>query len=356
LHDFPMHATSTAQNSELGAYVMKKRFLREHGITEAQRKLFRWNQMSFLSIGSIEITFIQADREALLNNLEREPLGSGSIGECYRSKLADGTPIVVKIITPSKRKKFTEAIARAKALAPTLELYAEEVAGVREAHRLLGMFTAMVEKELDLRQEGWNSDKMREKLPEESRNFFGIPEIFYAKNGVLVQQYVQGQKLASIPDAALRKETAEKIRALFLMGQILGWGFYHSDLQPGNILVDPTSKKVWLLDFGQVGELSEAQRKHLSQFIGASGGAYSKGIVEALEEMGEKQKNYEKEALVQEVQKILDSHPQIGPENTPEIVNYLFRKCHEKGLWIDLTYLQLLKGLATWEATARSAQ
>jgi ubiquinone biosynthesis protein len=285
---------------------------------------------------------------SILKNLEQRPLGSGSIGECYRSRLSTGEEVVVKVIPPSKEKKFKDAMERMKKVQRILDLYAEgEVPGAREASRLIGMFLEMVEKEFDLLNEARNGIRMSEDLPEGIR----IPEYVsdLASEKVLVQRLVKGVKLDKVKDPELRRGVVEKLRNLFLVKQVFERGVYHSDLQPGNILVDEETGTAYLLDFGQVGELSEGERKNLME-----AGAYFVGddaarCVEALERMAKPGPAFNKSRLVEEIRDLKEGWRLSN--DLSQTVNGIFQACHRSDLWIDLVYLQLLKGVATLEAT-----
>lgn len=65
------------------------------------------------------------ERAAILKNLNSKPLGSGSIGECYKSMLSNGEEVVIKVITPSKERRFTAALARLRRIAEILSSYVE---------------------------------------------------------------------------------------------------------------------------------------------------------------------------------------------------------------------------------------
>src|SRR5262249_33418353 len=148
---------------------------------------------------------------------------------------------------------------------------------------------------------------------------------------------------------SLQTLVIDRLRNFFLSKQVFEKGSYHSDLQPGNILVDEATGGVWLLDFGQVGRLNESQRGQIKRFVFSCIDGNPKSIVNELEKMGSPSSSYEGNLLVSEIGSILTAWDHDMSHLAP-VVTKVFRSCHDRGLEIDLDYLQLLKGIATFEA------
>lgn len=290
----------------------------------------------------------QENYQSILKHLNPKPLGSGSIGEAYESRLADGTPVVVKVRTPSKESRFKEALQKVKAVRPLADLHVDDLPGAREASRLLEMFENLVERELDFKEEADNQTLFLDHLP----NGIGIPKNFYATHNLLIQQKVPGKPLSDIKDPKIRKQVMDKIREHFMATQILQQGIYHSDLQPGNIIYDEATGKIWLIDFGQIGVLETKEQEALLQFILATQSRNAALALASLENMGVKQPNYNPAELAQSIASLM---PASGAptENISQVITPLFRACQKAGLLIDLSFLKLLKGVSTFEATAR---
>jgi ubiquinone biosynthesis protein len=64
--------------------------------------------------------------------------------------------------------------------------------------------------------------------------------------------------------------------------QIFEWGFFHADPHPGNLLVLP-GNRIGILDFGMTGQLSQADRNALVEFVIALGRDDVERIVETIE-------------------------------------------------------------------------
>ena len=294
----------------------------------------------------------------LIDHLEPKPLGSGSIGECYSSQLPDGRRVVVKVITPTKKARFLAALARIEEVHRLLELYDGRIEGAAEGARVMKMFIDMVRKELDLRVEAASARAMSESGDRPEGMI--IPEYIdqLTQESVSVQDFVPGVKITQIADPKLRQNALEMLQG-YLLNQVLQEGCYHSDMQPGNILIDPASGTAALIDFGQTGELTPEERGNVQLMINAfleeDPARRSEVIAEVLERMsGNVPSSYSRGALALDIRETLE-HRAIDPANLSETIMHLFRASNRHGLVTKLAYLQLLKGLATFEATMKDA-
>ena len=75
---------------------------------------------------------------------------------------------------------------------------------------------------------------------------------------------VQGVPIDEAPDGPERAEAARELLAA-CFHQVLSVGFFHADPHPGNLLW--ADDKIWLLDLGMVGEVSDADRRRLTLLL-----------------------------------------------------------------------------------------
>lgn len=295
----------------------------------------------------------------LLANLDAKPLGSGTIGETYRSAITvNGVrqEVVVKVIPKSKEDKLKLALDRVEKVGKLLELFSGELAGAAQAHRLVEMFSKMIVLELDLSQEARNMKAVRAGHSDS----IGIPGVIVGENGealvntkVMVQQFVPGIPLAQIGDTAKRQGILQEVQ-IELLRQALELGVYHSDLQPGNIRLQENtdgSYKIWLLDFGQVGRLDASERDLVQDFIVQVSGQDPTEIIRVLQAMSRSEAGYDFRGLQEDVSRIVAEWSQ-DPARIAAMVNEIFEASSKRGLKIGIPFLQLLKGLATFEAMA----
>jgi len=186
--------------------------------------------------------------ESVYAEFDPTPIASASLAQVHAAQLHDGRRCAVKVQYPG-----IEGIVRADLRNLLLVLrwlaWLERDFDLRVVAREGLKYIPM---ELDFVHEADNADTMR-------RNFagdpaVGVPEIYreFSARRVLTMELIEGIKITDI--AALeragidKRAVAQKLMDQFC-AMILRDGFFHADPHPGNILVQPGPRLVYL-DFG----------------------------------------------------------------------------------------------------------
>lgn len=197
-----------------------------------------------------------------------EPLASASIGQAHIARLHDGTPVVVKVRRPGvvdrielDLRLIASVVGVAARLSPTARLV--DVTGIFEE------FSSTLRKELDYCEEAANADRF-------ASNFAGHPHVVIpcihhgATTGrVLTLDLVVGTKIDDVD--ALRSGGIDPAAIASLvvdmaLVMIFDHGFFHADLHPGNLFVQPDGR-VGLIDFGMVGHVDDATRANMIRLL-----------------------------------------------------------------------------------------
>jgi len=118
------------------------------------------------------------------------------------------------------------------------------------------------------------------------------------------------------------------------------------------LLVDEQTGDDWIIDFGQVGRLDSEEQQGVMQFVAAVQGDDVETMANVLKRMSEVSGPFMRENLVADLKAIMKGWD--GDTNyIADVVTKIFKACHPCGLQIKLSYLQLFKGIATFEATAQ---
>ncbi|MBK1733717.1 ubiquinone biosynthesis regulatory protein kinase UbiB [Halorhodospira abdelmalekii] len=205
----------------------------------------------------------------LFAEFDDTPIASASIAQVHSARLHDGTAVVVKVVRPGIRAVIGHDLELLYAAARMTERY------VPDAKRLHPVeIIAELEKnlydELDLMREAANASQLR-------RNFLDsdllyVPAIHwrYTSRDVLVMERVHGIPVSDIP--ALRahgidlRRLAERGTEIFFT-QVFRHSFFHADMHPGNIFVDPERKqepRYIAIDFGIMGSLAPVDHHYLA--------------------------------------------------------------------------------------------
>jgi ubiquinone biosynthesis protein len=143
-----------------------------------------------------------------------------------------------------------------------------------DTEQLVDEFARSIRGELDYRAEARSAEAFR-------RNFAGdpsvcIPRVYwtYTRERVLVLELLEGTQLADIDVASMspeeRRSLVNRIAETW-MTMIFRHGFFHADPHPANVFVLDGGDVVGLVDFGQVGKLTDSDMSRLTRlFIDAA--------------------------------------------------------------------------------------
>ncbi len=201
----------------------------------------------------------------LFARFDESPLASASIAQVHTAQLHDGREVIVKVVRPN----IKSTIRRDLALLYTLAELAERFwADGRRLHprEVVAEYDKTIMDELDLMREAASASQLR-------RNFAGseklyVPEVHWplTRRDVMVMERISGTPIGDID--ALRaqgidfKRLAENGVEIFFT-QVFRDNFFHADMHPGNIFVEPSGRYV-AVDFGIMGTLNEADQHYLA--------------------------------------------------------------------------------------------
>jgi len=207
--------------------------------------------------------------EALFTSFEDRPVAAASIAQVHFATTTEGEQVAVKILRPG----IEEAIGRdldfflwlaewAERLHPPLRRYKPV-----EAVRLVARSTR---REMDLRLEAAAAAEFAENNKDAVG--FRVPRVDWRRTGrrVVTFERVEGlpaderERLLAAgldPDAILERA------AVVFFNQVFRDGFFHADMHPGNMLIDPKTGDIVALDFGIMGRLELADRRNLAEVL-----------------------------------------------------------------------------------------
>jgi ubiquinone biosynthesis protein len=207
-------------------------------------------------------------------DFERDPVASASVAQVHFARLpgklpgVQGREVAVKILRPGIAPVIAQDLALLDLLAWLLEKLWSD--GPRlKPREVVAEFAKHLHDELDLMREAANCSQLR-------RNFKGsallaVPEVLwdYCHQNVMTMERMQGLSVSHIDTL---KAAGVDLKALSRAGvdifftQVFRDAFFHADMHPGNILVDPgcSPARYIALDFGIMGSLSEVDQRYLA--------------------------------------------------------------------------------------------
>ena len=204
--------------------------------------------------------------ERLFVEFDEVPVAAASIGQVHRATLPNGARVAVKVQRPGAARQVEADIVL---LYQAARLARERIRALDfiDARQLVDEFARSIRKELDYRLEGRNAQLFH-------RHFAGaervtVPKVFWSYSGtrVLTLDWVDGVQLADLDLGAMtmeeRRDIAYRITETW-MAMIFRHGFFHADPHPANILVEPATGTIGLVDFGSAGKLTDDDMSKLT--------------------------------------------------------------------------------------------
>ncbi len=245
----------------------------------------------------------------LYREFDETPVAAASLAQVHRAKLADGTPVIVKVQRPGIRDLVETDIE-------IMYRRARFVEGHWERARIYGLtdiveeFATTIREELDFTREGRNTDRLRDILSRQKD--VSVPMVHWelTTSRVLTLQEMQGTKITDIacrpPDGMNCKQIADRLVRAFLE-QVFVDGFFHADPHPGNILVSDTGQ-IQLVDCGQVGRLDPGNKAAAIRMLMAFEQEDSRALADEVLDLGIAQEDVDVRRLTRGLSKVLRSY------------------------------------------------
>lgn len=206
--------------------------------------------------------------EAIFARFDEEPVAAASIAQVHMAVTNDGREVAVKVLRPGIEEAFTRDLALFFWLATIAEGTGPRMRRLKPVEVVQTMADT-VAMEMDLRFEAAAASELAENFKNDPT--FRVPKVDWVRTSkrVLTLERVVGipiderERLIAAghdPRAILAKAGA----ALF--HQAFRDGFFHADLHPGNLFVDPDGNVV-AVDFGIMGRLDKGTRNYLADML-----------------------------------------------------------------------------------------
>lgn len=198
---------------------------------------------------------------------DQVPLASASIAQVHAARLQSGEEVVVKVLRPGIEAQVRQDLELLAALARLAVRLVPEARRLRPGE-VVAEFEKTILDELDLMREAANATELRRRF--EGSELLYVPKVYWdlTRPKVLVMERIFGipvaDRSALIAAGVNLKLLAERGVEIFFT-QVFRDNFFHADMHPGNIFVDPLSEARYLaVDFGIVASLSPQDQYYLA--------------------------------------------------------------------------------------------
>lgn len=204
--------------------------------------------------------------QEIFKDFQETPLASASIAQVHDAHYPDGTAVVVKVLRPDIERLIRRDVSLLKYVAALAEKYWSEGQRLRP-QEVVAEFEKTLLDELDLLREAANASQLRRNFSDSELLY--VPEVYWphCRRNVMVMERISGIPIRDV--ASLRthgvdlKRLSENGVEIFFT-QVFSHNFFHADMHPGNIFVDPDGRYK-AVDFGIMGTLSPLDQRYLAE-------------------------------------------------------------------------------------------
>lgn len=193
-----------------------------------------------------------------------EIINSGIIGIVYKAKMNDKT-IVIKVIKNNIRNKIYDALYEYEKIIKVLKYFS-----LFKFYYIDDIFYS--NKELLLKQLDFNLEVENMKIFYENNkhtDYIEIPLVYeeFTKNNnkIIVMDYLEGKKLNEIEEDDKDNYLEQLVN--FSFKSILFNRTFHCDLHPGNIIFLDNPKRLGIIDYGIIGDITKEEQANIYNFF-----------------------------------------------------------------------------------------
>jgi predicted unusual protein kinase regulating ubiquinone biosynthesis (AarF/ABC1/UbiB family) len=192
--------------------------------------------------------------EALFRHFSPRPVASASLAQVHEATLHDGRRVAVKVQYPEVAERVRGDLANLRALFRAIGWLESDL----DLLPLVDEFGLHVPRELDFLAEARNAERVAAMF--DGRSDLRVPRVHRALSTrrVLVMEFVDGVKITERAELVAAGVDLDRVMRSLVEAwceQVLVHGFFQADPHPGNLLVEPESGRLVLLDFGLAKQL-----------------------------------------------------------------------------------------------------
>ena len=205
----------------------------------------------------------------IFQEFDETPLASASVAQVHAATLHDGRAMIVKVIRPDIHKVIGRDLGIIHLLAETMERYSRDARRLKPT-AVVDEFEKTLFNELDLMGEAASASQLRRNFSDSDVLY--VPEVVWELTGreVMVMERVDGipiNDVGALEQAGVDLAWLAERGVEIFFTQVFRDSFFHADMHPGNIFVQPGEAgraRIMVVDFGIMSSLSEYDQRYLA--------------------------------------------------------------------------------------------
>jgi ubiquinone biosynthesis protein len=289
--------------------------------------------------------------EQLFTEFEETPVAAASIGQVHRATLPNGHRVAVKVQRPNAPRQVEADLAL---LYQAARLTKERVKALDfiDPRQLIDEFARSIRQELDYRLEARNAESFHHRFA--GHPHVQIPRVYwsYTRARVLTLELLEGIQLADLPQDAWTMEERRRLAYLMTetwMAMIFRNGFFHGDPHPANIFVLDDGNVIGLVDFGQVGKLSDDDMSKLTRLFIDAANEQIEQLPRRLSELGVRYPKEREEEFIAELREMYHRYygASLSEIDPLQVIREAFQLIYRLNLRLPTRFVLLDKAIAT---------
>ncbi|WP_455477787.1 2-polyprenylphenol 6-hydroxylase [Bartonella sp. B10] len=200
------------------------------------------------------------------------PIAGASIAQVHPAEYYDAKGYIkkcaVKVIRPNIRARFAKDLRGFYLIANLQERYVPASRRLRPVC-VVDTLAQTTRIEMDLRLEAAAISEMAENIQQDEG--FRVPQIDWERTGrnVLTMEWIDGiriSEISALKEAGFDLQNLATTLIQSFLRHTLRDGFFHADMHPGNLFVDPTGCIV-AVDLGITGRLGKKEKHFLAEIL-----------------------------------------------------------------------------------------
>ena len=196
------------------------------------------------------------------------PIAAASMAQVHPALVDGKRKVAVKVIRPGVRQRFAQDLEGFFMVAKLQERFVPVTRRLRPV-MVAETLAQTTRIEMDLRLEAAALSEIAENIKEDEG--FRVPAVDWERTGrdVLTMEWIDGIKMSDVEGLRAAGFDLQKLARTLIQSFLrhtLRDGFFHADMHPGNLFVDPKGTIV-AVDFGITGRLNKQQRRFLAEIL-----------------------------------------------------------------------------------------